>query len=723
MISENPKGKYLAVVLVILAGVVSSIILAALVYMWEQERLRTSFEILASDRASHIEDVLNDRVDLLYSIRGFYDSSKEVERNEFHVFTAIFLRHYRDIIYLAWIPRITDAELQSFEEDIRKEGYADFQITEMDSSRNLVKAPRRDEYFPVRYVEPFGKNEEIFGFDVASERKRHETLEKACDTGESCATPPVKIITLDSSDFGCITYMPIYEKDVPVETIEQRRQHLSGFTALSFLIGDMIDSAFSRLIPAAVDVALYDESVPGESLFLYFHKARTRKEKTQLAKQQFLNFKGMEQKYSFELADRKWTILCKPSPDFFSRRKSWSHWLVLLLGLALTGALVVYMSGILMRSSQLLSMVEERTRELSNSKEYAELLYRVVPSAIFTVDKNKLITTWNDKAAELTGYSAREAIGKECLIFAKDPCKNKCGLYAEDVSKPVVSKECTIRRKDGEMRIISKNVDYLRDIKNNIIGGIESFEDITERKEVETKLKETIKLKAHFISMVSHELRTPLTAIKETVDIISEELSGKLSTEQKDFVDMAKRNVDRLARLINNVLDFQKLESGKMQFSIEPNDLNEVINEVQGTMASLAAEKGLRLSANLDAALPKVNFDRDRITQVLTNIISNALKFTEKGSIDISSKKSGENAVEVSVRDTGQGIKKEDITRLFQKFEQLATMQERRVGGTGLGLAISKEIIEQHRGKIWAESELGRGTTVYFILPIKERRA
>lgn len=129
--------------------------------------------------------------------------------------------------------------------------------------------------------------------------------------------------------------------------------------------------------------------------------------------------------------------------------------------------------------------IEEKLRQ---AKEHAELIYRVVPSAIFTVDKGRHITSWNNKAAEITGYSAEEVIGKECFIFAEKPCKDKCGLYADDVGKPVFKKECIIKRKNGELRIIYKNADFLRDSDGNIIGGIESFEDITHRKKAEEAL-------------------------------------------------------------------------------------------------------------------------------------------------------------------------------------------------------------------------------------------
>jgi PAS domain S-box-containing protein len=241
--------------------------------------------------------------------------------------------------------------------------------------------------------------------------------------------------------------------------------------------------------------------------------------------------------------------------------------------------------------------------------------------------------------------------------------------------------------------------------------------DITESKKAEKEMKEAVEMKAKFVSTASHELRTPLTAIKEGINLVHSEMTGPLNDNQKEFLGIAKRNVDRLARLINDVLDFQKICAGRMVFNLQSASINEVINMVEETMRPLAKEKGLDFIIELDQAVPVVNFDKDKITQVLINLVNNAIKFTETGSIRITTSRHEDN-IRVSIQDSGCGIKKEDIPRLFQEFEQLATVDsDRKTGGTGLGLAISKKIIENHGGKIWAESDYGKGTTFYFELP------
>ena len=232
------------------------------------------------------------------------------------------------------------------------------------------------------------------------------------------------------------------------------------------------------------------------------------------------------------------------------------------------------------------------------------------------------------------------------------------------------------------------------------------------------------KIKSEFTSIVSHELRTPLTAIKEGIELVLDGSAGRINNEQKEFLGIAKRNVDRLARLINYVLDFSKLTSKKFEFKKEVININEMVSSAADTYRLVAEKKGLFVRTRLETSEKLiVELDADRINQVLTNLIDNAVKFTDKGGVTISTSKDKEgNFVMICVEDTGAGINKADIPKLFQPFSQLGGVQGRKVGGTGLGLAICKEIVEQSGGKIWVESILGKGSKFCFILPVRERR-
>jgi signal transduction histidine kinase len=232
------------------------------------------------------------------------------------------------------------------------------------------------------------------------------------------------------------------------------------------------------------------------------------------------------------------------------------------------------------------------------------------------------------------------------------------------------------------------------------------------------KLKVLYDIQKDFSSTLSHELRTPLASIKAAIDIVISGTAGETTIEQKNFLGRAKANIDRLNRLINDILDLAHLESGKTTLNMQAGDINKIIQSVAETQESVARAKGLYLKVSL-AAVPALLLDQDKIIQVLNNLIVNALKFTEKGGITVSSQADEvKRHVEVRIQDTGCGIKEEDISKLFEKFQQLGEAHQRQAG-TGLGLAICKEIIRQHGGKMGVESKSTQGSCFYFVLPFE----
>lgn len=246
--------------------------------------------------------------------------------------------------------------------------------------------------------------------------------------------------------------------------------------------------------------------------------------------------------------------------------------------------------------------------------------------------------------------------------------------------------------------------------------------EITEKKNKELedlnlKLSAMFEKQREFTSVVSHELRTPLASIKAAIDIVMSETSGTLSADQNNFLNKAKVNVDRLKRLINDILDLSKLESGRIEMKPQPNDVNKLIQEVIQVNNPAAQKENLFLKSEIDLNLPEAVFDTDRISQVLNNLVNNAIKFTKTGGIVIRAV-NHDHKLEVIVEDTGPGIEKSDIPKLFEKFQQLEDAAKCEKGGTGLGLAICKEIIHQHKGKIWVESEITKGSRFCFWLPI-----
>ncbi|MEI7474415.1 MAG: hybrid sensor histidine kinase/response regulator [bacterium] len=254
-----------------------------------------------------------------------------------------------------------------------------------------------------------------------------------------------------------------------------------------------------------------------------------------------------------------------------------------------------------------------------------------------------------------------------------------------------------------------------------------------EIKQTNIKLEKLEKMKSEFISIVSHELRTPLTAVKNSLDIILSGKTGVVTPQQNNFLNMAKRNLDRLSGIINDLLDLSKIEAGKMEYRFEPFNIGESLDFVKNTYGSLADKKNIDLRVNYNKELPLVYGDIRKIEQILTNLVSNAVKFTsDKGNISISASliHSSEldysfegEYIKISVEDTGIGIAKDDIPKVFDKFQQIESTLSRDVGGTGLGLPIAKELVEAHRGHIWLESQPQEGSIFSFILPVVQNKA
>lgn len=223
--------------------------------------------------------------------------------------------------------------------------------------------------------------------------------------------------------------------------------------------------------------------------------------------------------------------------------------------------------------------------------------------------------------------------------------------------------------------------------------------------------------KDDFVNIVSHELRTPLTIIREGISQITEGICGDTTPEQKGVLAIALKNLDRLSRILNDLLDLSKLEAGKLRLERDLVDLREVAAELVASFNLRAKERGIALQGNLPPHPIEMYVDRDKVTQVLVNLLNNALKFTEKGSITLSIADQ-ETQVECSVSDTGRGILAEDLPEVFRKFQQFGCASDPGTEkGTGLGLAISRGIVELHGGRIWVESQLGAGTRFAFSLP------
>ena len=242
---------------------------------------------------------------------------------------------------------------------------------------------------------------------------------------------------------------------------------------------------------------------------------------------------------------------------------------------------------------------------------------------------------------------------------------------------------------------------------------------LRELKEANEKLKEMDRRKSDFVANVSHEFKNPLSIINESLSIVTGGLAGEINAEQKKILETGKKNIERLIRLVTDLLDLAKIEAGKIGMRREQFDIASLTNEILSVYEGEIAKKRLTLKQNIAQGIGSVWADRDKINQVIVNLLNNAIKYTPSGgSVNVKLEKVGDE-FRFEISDTGPGIAKEDFAKIFDKFERVTT---ERHEGTGLGLPIAKDIVELHKGNIWLESEIGKGSKFIFTLPIDLRK-
>lgn len=334
--------------------------------------------------------------------------------------------------------------------------------------------------------------------------------------------------------------------------------------------------------------------------------------------------------------------------------------------------------------------------------------------AIVGIDVDGLIASWNPAAEALYGYASNEVIGRPVrLVVPRDMRSEMDELFARLLSgEPVGHFETVLQSKFGKLLEVDLSMSPIRNSQGQVVGISTIARDISVRKEADRRIGE-------FYSTVSHELRTPLTSIRASLGLLEGGVAGEIDEEALQLVEIARSESDRLIRLINDILDLRKIESGKLELRLRRVRLNDLINTVLESMKAMADEHDVTIVTDCKEQ-ESIFLDHDRIIQVLANLLSNAIKFSpQHETVTIAARQdTSKDKIVFSVSDKGPGIRLDQMHKLFGKFQQLDSSDTREKGGTGLGLAICKAILEQHGGKIGVASEPGKGATFWFELPI-----
>ncbi|MDP3968558.1 MAG: ATP-binding protein [Nocardioides sp.] len=399
-------------------------------------------------------------------------------------------------------------------------------------------------------------------------------------------------------------------------------------------------------------------------------------------------------------------------------------WAVLVSAAVARQLLLAHENNALRRGLE--QRVADQTADLQRWAEQTRALLDSVGDGIYGVDTAGRITFLNRSAREMLGLDER-IIGTgnaHELFHAPDrdgtPYPISGCYITEAIESAAIARaeEDVYLRQDGSPLAVEITASPLLDGGREVTGAVVAFRDATERREVE-------RMKEEFLSVVSHELRTPLTAIRGSLGLISGGAMGQLDPEVQSLASMALDSSERLSRLVNDILDVERLTSGTFDMHRTPHQPEQILKAAALELASLARGAGITLEVQVVPGTTAVAADADRFAQVMANLVGNAVKFSDAGSVvtlAASPHEDRDDLIVFTVRDEGRGIPPEKLDLVFERFRQVDSSDARREGGTGLGLAITKAIVAQMGGRVWAESTVGEGSTFFFTLPAATHR-
>jgi len=761
------KLAYIPVITVICAGVALSTIVFGISRQWEQRNIKQELVRTAKDQVSLFREQTELYQLELESLAAFFAGSIKVERAEFTEYTGVFLRAHREVHGLAWAPRVDKSQADDYLEAAERDGFGDFQITEHAPDGQFVKAASRDEYFPVFYIEPFRANASILGFDLSSDQQILPALNKSRRTGRRTATPKLELFPQEREEAVFLIIQPVYYRGAATDSEEARLANLEGFAVGIFHVGAVLEAALALLTtPETKETSLflYDKSAPAGERFLYSRVSEPLQEPQPPEMSEADIENGLYYSRTFAVADRRWQVICTPTPGYIEAHKSARPWWNLSSGLLLTAVVGSYLAGLVRRGEHIKQVVGRQTahleREISDHKKVEEALTlrnRAISNAtngvIITEHHNTFenpIVYVNPAFERITGYSLEEVRGRDCRFLQKDDRKQP---GVEEVRKALRQRsDCRTElrnyRKDGSLFWNELSISPVRDERGRVTHHVAIMSDVTERKLAEEQLRnltDTLESRNKelrtYTTIVRHDLGNQLLSINAFNSVLAKscEKLGKLLKGQK----LRKKARDEVFSVLTNEIfrttDNIKVGTGQMgsllegfkrladvgyvEINIEPIDMNRLLQELIGAMQAEITNRGASLTVE---ELPDCFGDRGQVGQVFGNLLNNALKYLDpnrKGQIRIRGKIESDQSI-YCVQDNGIGIAPEEQEKVFDAFHRVDAKD--RASGEGLGLSIVMRILERLNGNIRLESQPGRGSSFYVSLPatreIREER-
>lgn len=695
-----------AIIVTILVGVMLSMTAFFITRNLEWQDMQIRFYRLIDNQFASLNREIDLSVEVLLGVKGLFDASTFVSREEFQLFTAPKLAKHPTIQALEWLPKVTAEQRVVYKATAQADGFTSFSITERHKQGKMVPAGERAEYFPVFYVEPYKGNEIALGFDLASNAERLKTLTESRRTGSILATSRIALVQEPNQQyqqFGFLIFVPIYQGKP--KTLAERYKNLKGFVVGTYLIGNLLEKSLNYAgfsdIPA--DIWLY-EKLETENQLLHFRQSQTGNP---------INSDLQYQK-TFQVAGKNWTLVAHPTEEYVASYQTLRPYSILVMILLFTILLTAYL--------------RQRMSELRESKEHTLAIVRTVVNGIITINKHGSIEFFNPAAENIFGYTQEEVLGQNVKILMPEPYHSEHDNYLNNYvntgeAKVIgIGREVIGKRKNCTTFPMELAVSEMQSDKERKFVGIVT--DITERKnaeqmliEAKEKAEETNRLKSEFLNIMSHELRTPLTVMLGNLPLLTDPDDLPEADEIVEIAQDIEDSGKHLLILINDLLDISKIEAGKMKLTMESFSVASVLEDMSITaMKKMVENKGLVLDIQFESLT--ITADIVRLKQILFNLLGNAIKFTDTGKITIHVMQDKQMAY-FSIQDTGCGIKKEDLPYIFDVFRQVDGSSKRAASGTGLGLAITKRLVELHKGQMTVTSQIGVGSQFTFSIPLR----
>ena len=795
------------------------------------------FELRAQEVVHAIERRLRHHEQILLGGAGLFDISDNLSREQWRTYVErLRLKgNYPGILGVGYSQVVYPDQMADHVASVRAEGFPEYSVK---------PAGERPIYTSIVYLEPFmGRNLAAFGYDMFSEKTRHEAMQQAVDDKRTTISGKVRLVqeTHGKEQAGFLMYVPIYRPNLPLTTEKERWSALRGFVYSPYRVDDLMEGILGES-QQAIHFTIHDgESVSPQGLMYTSVDESSEGEQAHSQYSLRLHIHGY---------GHAWTITLFSRPDFDARFSTLLDWLVPMLGLgivlslfALTwslqgrrqkamalaeemvnkrqeseerfrqlflhmgqGVIMMQADGVISDSNPaaegILGLRQEQIRgitpmdphwrtiredgsdfpseaypimlalrrgkevkgvvmgvwhvaegawrwiqvdaypqrskvsgeveqvyavfsditdakkgqsELEEQVQHTQAILDNVLDGIITIDGRGSVASFNKAAETIFGYAAKEVIGRNIKMLMPEPYRGQhdgylTAYHATKVRHIIgIGHEVEGLRKDGGQFPLDLAVTEIRHKGEVMFIGV--VRDISERKRVEL-------MKNEFVSTVSHELRTPLTSIAGALGLLAGGAVGEMPEQMRGLLDIAQKNSKRLTHLINDLLDIEKIAAGKMRFEMKPKKLKPLLEQALAMNKAYGDEYGVRFQLHNDHADDEICVDSQRLMQVMANFLSNAAKFSPRGSdVEVTSHRVG-SRVRIEVRDHGPGVPDDFRERIFQKFSQADASDTRQKGGTGLGLAISKELVERMGGTIGFESLKGQGAIFFAEFPL-----